>query len=264
MEQATIESISFLTRSGTRVRLLERLLDEGPATQRDLRTDLDTSRSTVARALNDFEDRGWVRNSGDGYRLTPVGQQVIEATRSLADTVEAAEDLAPFLRWFPTEEFDLDVAALSDATVVTPTDGDPYTPARTQTELLLDADRFRGVFPSIDLEGSKLVHDQITSGGLEAEIIVSPSVKETITSGEFAPLFREKLATGRMTVLEMSSEPPFYLGVADDETVQIGVEDDEGFPRALLEATDERVREWAERVYDEYRAEATSLSAEAF
>lgn len=264
MEQATIESISFLTRSGTRVRLLERLLDEGAASQRDLRTDLDTSRSTVARALNDFEDRGWVRNSGDIYRLTPVGQQVIEATRNLADTVEAAEDLAPFLRWFPTEEFDLDVTALSDARVVTPADGDPYTPARAQIERIREAEQFHGVFPSIDIEGSKLAHDQITSGALEAELIVSPSVKAAITSGEFAPLFREKLETGRMTVLEMSSDPPFFLGIADGETVQIGVEDDEGFPRALLEATDERVREWAERVYEGYRADSTPLSVDAF
>ncbi|MFT4884674.1 MAG: putative transcriptional regulator [Natronomonas sp.] len=264
METATIDSISFLTRSETRVRLLEQLLEEGAATQRDLRVELDTSRSTVTRALNAFQDRGWVRNQEDAYRLTPVGQQVIEATRRFAETVEAAEGLAPFLRWFPTEEFDLDITSLSTATVVTPTDGDPYTPARTQTELLREADRFRGLFPSIDLEGSKLVHDQITSGALEAEIIVSPSVEETITAGKFVPLFREKLETGRLTVLGGDSDIPFYLGIADGETVQIGVEDDEGFPRALLEATDERVREWAERVYEDYRDRATPLSVEAF
>jgi predicted transcriptional regulator len=264
MEQATIDSISFLTRSEARVRLLERLLDEGPATQRDLRVDLDTSRSTVTRALGAFEDRGWVQNSGDTYRLTPVGQQVIEATRNLAETVEAAEELAPFLRWFPTEEFDLDVTALSDARVVTPSEGDPYTPARAQVERIRDADRFCAVFPSVDIEGTRLAHEQITNDALEAELIVSPSVKETITSGEFAPLFREQLATGRMTVLEMPSEPPFFLGIADGDTVQIGVEDDEGFPRALLEATDERVREWAEDLYETYRAEATVLPVEAF
>ncbi|MEF8806484.1 helix-turn-helix transcriptional regulator [Natronomonas sp.] len=264
MEQATIDSISFLTRSETRVRLLERLREEGPATQRELRDDLDTSRSTVARALTAFQDRGWVRNTEDTYRLSPVGQQVIEATRRFAETVEAAESLAPFLRWFPTEQFDLDTAALSAATVVTPSEGDPYTPARTQTELLREAKRFRGLFPSIDLEGSKLVHDQITSGVLEAEIVVSPSVEETITAGEFAPLFREKLETGRLTVLEANDEPPFYLGIADGEIVQIGVEDDEGFPRALLEVTDERVREWAESAYEEYLEGATPLTVEAF
>jgi predicted transcriptional regulator len=264
MEQATIDSISFLTRSETRVRLLEQLLEGGPATQRELRVDLDTSRSTVARALTAFQERGWVRNTENSYRLTPVGQQVIEAARRFAETVEAAESLAPFLRWFPTEQFDLDTAALSAATVVTPSEGDPYTPARTQTELLRKAERFRGLFPSIDLEGSKLVHDQITSGVLEAEIVVSPSVEETITAGEFAPLFREKLETGRLAVHGAGTDLPFYLGIADGEVVQIGVEDDEGFPRALLEATDERVREWAERVYEKYRTETTPLPIEAF
>jgi predicted transcriptional regulator len=263
MDQATIDSISFLTRSETRVRLLERLLEEGPSTQRELRTALETSRSTVARALGAFEDRGWVRNSGNAYRLTPVGQQVIEAARGFAETVEAAERLAPFLRWFPTEAFDLDIAALASATVVTPSEGDPYTPSRTQTELLREADRFRGLFPSIDLEGSKLVHEQITSGALEAEIVVSPPVEATITAGEFAPLFREKLETGRLTVLRAADKPPFYLGIAS-EAIQIGVEDDEGFPRALLEATDERVREWAESTYADYREKATRLSVEAF
>lgn len=264
MDEASIEQISFLTRSVPRVRLLGELLDDGPLPQRELAERLETSRSTVARSLNDFEQRDWVTHEDGVYRLTPVGERIIDELLGLVETVNAVEGLSPFLRWFPTGAFDLDITALADATVVTPSEGDPYAPARTQTKLLRATGDFRGIFPSIDLEGSKFVHEQITNGRLEAEIVVSPSVEETITGGEFARLFREKLETGRLTVLSTDVEPPFYLGIADDETVQIGVEDGEGFPRALLEVDDERVLEWASGVYKRYGDRAEVLPVEAF
>lgn len=64
---------------------------------------------------------------------------------------------------------------------------------------------------------------------LEAEIVISPSVEQTISSGDFASLFRETMQTSRLTVHVADSELPFYLGLADDRTVQLAVEDDEGF-----------------------------------
>jgi len=47
-----------------------------------------------------------------------------------------------------------------------------------------------------------------------------------------------------------------YLGIADGTTVQIGVEDDDGIPRALLETTNESVRAWAESMFSKYTASA--------
>jgi hypothetical protein len=65
-------------------------------------------------------------------------------------------------------------------------------------------------------------------------------------------------------MLVSPTELPFYLGLTDDGCVQIGVEDDDGLPRSLLETTDGDVMEWAESVYRKYRAEAEPKSIAAF
>lgn len=263
-EMGAIETISFIVRSESRVRILERLLHAGSATQRELRTELDASRSTVARSLSAFEEYGWVEHDAGSYRLTPIGSHIIEGVLELVETVRTTDELASFAAWFPFSEFELDIEQLQDVEITSHTDGDPYAPGRAQTEFLRTAGRFRGFLSSIDLEGTKLVHEQIVNEELDAEIVVSPDVERTIETGEFAPLFREQIETGRLTVLVADGNLPFYLGVAADCSVQIGVEDDDGFPRALLESSDGSVSEWAKHVYREYRASARTKPIEEF
>jgi len=52
---------------------------------------------------------------------------------------------------------------------------------------------------------------------------------------------------------------PFFPGLYDDR-VQVGVGDDEGSSRALVESRDEAVREWAEDTYAAYRTAAKRLA----
>ena len=256
--ETAFEQMQFLMRGKSRVRIMECLSGSKSATQRDLRTRLDVSRTTVARSLRSLEDRGWVENVEDGaYRLTRVGAVIIAEFSGMLDTVQTVEELSEFLRWFPVDEFAPDFLNLSDAEVITSSEGDPYAPAREQTDILRSADRLRIILPAVDLEGTKTLAGQVTEGGLEVETIVSPDVATTIESGKFASLLKEPLTTERATIFTAEYELPFYLGVADDDRVQIGVEDDEGFPRALLETTDEDVREWADGLYRDYRDQAT-------
>jgi predicted transcriptional regulator len=262
-ESGPLETVSFLARSAARVRCLEHLLETETATQRELREALDTSRSTAARTTSALQERNLVEKYAGTYRLTPVGEVVVQELLGLLDTVRTTEELSAFLRWFPLSEQDVGVQQLRQATVTTRTQGDPYAPARTQTALLDATRQFRGILPSIDLEGTRLVHGRVMDGELEAEVVVSPDVERTVRSGEFAELFRESMETGRQTVLVAEDAPSFYLGLGED-AVQVGVEDDDGFPRALLESDDPDVRAWAEDCYRDVRESARQLTAEAF
>ncbi|WP_123534590.1 helix-turn-helix transcriptional regulator [Halosimplex salinum] len=258
-----VDQIAFLARSKARVHVLEQLRDHGPATQRDLRDRLDASRSTVTRSLTALEDRGWIERDDRSYRLSPKGEVVTDEFLSLRDSVRAVDELSPFLQWFPYAEFPLDLSALREADITSAASPDPYAPARKQTELIETEDSFRGFLPSLDIEGTRVVHEQIVNGGFEAEVVVPESVERTIASGEYAELFGEQLATGRLTVFVLDDDVPFYLGLAGD-TVQIGVEDDEGFPRALLETTAESIREWATDVYESHRERSRVKPADDF
>jgi predicted transcriptional regulator len=263
-ESTAIEQISFLTRSEPRVRILTHLLEAEPTSQREFRSAVETSRSTVTRALSALEEQDWIVQNGDRYRLTPSGRLIAEGLTDLVDTVQATDDLSTFIRWFPLADYDVDIDQLREAEVTASTDPDPYAPSRKHAAALRDATSFRMLLPSIDLQLVESTDTRVRGGDLELELVVSPEVEATIQSGEFADVLRGQIASGNLTVLVTDDPVPFYVGLSGDGDVQIGVEDDQGFPRALLETDDEVLRTWAGSVYDEHRAAARRKPAAEF
>ena len=258
------EQVLYLARANSRVQVVEQLVESGTATQQELRTHLDASRTTVSRALQSLSERNWVERRDTGYRLTTLGRVVANEFTGMLNRIGAAEDIAEFLKWFPADVDAPDFLAASDIEVTTPTDADPYAPARKQTEILQTADRLRVLLPAIDRDSTETITEQVTGRGLAVETVLSPSVESTAESADFAPLMREKIETGRSLVLVAQESPPFYLGLADDGRVQVGLADDEGVPRALLETDDDRIRAWADGVYEDYREPARIKPASEF
>lgn len=262
--QDEFDQIPYLTGSRSRVELLGYLVESGPATRREIREHLETSQTTVNRTVETMLDRNWILERDGEFEPTPLGTLVSSTFQDWLTSMRSADALAPFLRWFPDDEFDLDISRLVGAEVVPYIASDPYVPARRQTELLREIDRFRGFLPSTDLEGTRVIHERITSGGLEATVVVSRGVGEVIRTDDYRTLYADMMQTGRLTVRVFPGELPFYLGLTRDELVQVGVEDDAGIPRALVDTTDEAVRDWAESVYDEYVEDARGLGGDDF
>jgi predicted transcriptional regulator len=154
----------------------------------------------------------------------------------------------------------VDPAWLEDGELTVATDGDPYAPALRQTETVRQASRFRGLLPSIELEGAKLVHERVVDGDMEATVVLSAAAAETVRSDPFAELFREKLATGRLEVYAYEGEVPMYLGLADDDRVELGCENEQGIPQALLQSNDDRLREWGEERFGAYVRNSKKLT----
>lgn len=263
-ESGAIEHISFLTRSESRVGVLTHLLTDGPTTQRAFRDELSSSRSTVTRALSALEDRGWVTRTGDAYRLTPQGHIVADGLDGLVDLVQATDELSTFIRWFPYGEYDIDIELFRGAEIITSSDPDPYAPSRKHAAAVQRASEFDMLLPSIDLQVARTVEEPVVTGDLKVELLVSSGMEETIATGDFADTLGTQIAAGGMTVLVADEPAPFYIGLSDDGTVQVGVEDDEGFPRALVESTNGDLRAWAESVYDSIRESAREKPVEEF
>ncbi|WP_255152457.1 helix-turn-helix transcriptional regulator [Halorarius halobius] len=258
------EQVLFLARAESRVRIMDALAEAESVTNRQLRDRLDASRTTVSRALRSLAERGWVEKSDGAYRLTRAGQHVATAFDRLLDTVDRVDELAEFLRWFPSDVESPDFLAASDVTVTYSTDADPYAPARKQTGILHTAGRLRILLPAIDRESTGTLVEQVTEHGLDVETVVPPAVESTMESDEFAPLMRKTVQTGRSSVWVADEDVPFYLGIPDEGAVQVGLADGDGLPRALLETTDDRVRTWAERLYAEFRNRADPKPADEF
>lgn len=263
-ESGAISTLSFLTRSEPRTRILLQLLSSEPLSRRQFRDRLSVSRSTITRALATLEERDLVAHDGKGYHLTPSGTIVAETIADAVDTLQVTDDLSTFLKWFPYSEYDVDLDDLRAAEITVATDVDPYAPSRKHAESLRGFDQFRMLLPSIDLQLVRGSDDRLKNGDLELELLVSPEMEETISTGEFASVLREQIESGSMTVLVSTESVPFYLGLSGSGTVQVGVEDDEGFPRAVLETDAEALQSWCETVYQQFRADARLKPAEEF
>jgi len=263
-DDSPIEQIAFLARSAPRVHALEHLLSSGPTTRREFRNELAASRSTVTRTLAQLEERGWLSESEGTYRLTLSGQLITEQFLSLTQAIQTTEELSPFLNWFPYTEFDLDLDLLTDAEITASTPADPYAPGKCQTEFIETHSQFRGLLPSIEIDSVRAVHERIMTGEFESELVVSDVVGERITTGEFARLFQEQLETGQVAIHVVDGGLPFFLGRCEDSSVQLGVEDDEGFPRALLETENDALAAWADSVYETYLSRADRMPVGAF
>ena len=249
------EQILFLARAESRVQTVKHLFKSGPATQRTLRTELDASRTTVSRSLQSLAEKGWVEESQNEYRLTRAGRVIAQEFTGMLDTVEAAGELEEFYRWFPADLDSPDFFA-ADVAVTYSTDAAPYAAAEKQSKILHTADRLRILLPATDLDSTRTITEQVTERGLDVETVVSPDVGALFESDEFKSLVMEMEESGFSRFYVSQDELPFYLGLADDGRVQIGLADDEGIPRALLETTDETIRNWATEIYESYRSDA--------
>lgn len=256
-EFATIFDVfDFLTRSENRVRLLDLLSERGRCRRRECEESLGISRTTVQRNLDALVGRGLVTESTDGYELTAYGQHLQRAFTEFGESVATIERLQPFLQWVSTDEFGVDVRDLERADVTTSTQTNPYAPLNRQVQALGTADQFRICTDVVGRDAFEQACQRVLDHGSRGELVLTTGAFETIqTDSSYRELFEAVRDVERFWIAVYDGEIPFSIGLIDG-IVQIGVEDAERIPQALLESDTEQLREWARTRYREYRTEA--------
>lgn len=249
--------IEMLETALGRFSFMECLGDE-PKDKRTLVADLNCSRSTVNRGIRELESLDLVEYVDGSYRLSSLGELVAADFADMAETIELQLQFQPFLKWMPEDTFDLDLEHLEDAELLLPEVGDPYAMINRHVAVLGRADSIQCVLPLVGLHAYKAAHKQIIENGARAEAVVAPEAADTLRSDpEYVKLTEEMAATGRYDLHQYDGDIPYFVGLLDD-TVQIGV-DEAGEPRALVETTNSKVRNWAETTFEEYKQRAEPL-----
>lgn len=257
-----VDVVNFLTQSPVRVAVLQRLRETDRLTKTELREEADASRVTVQRNLDALEERELIRSRVHEYEIRPLGELVAEELDATMETMAFVERIRPFCRWFPDDEleFEFDLQALADATVVVSDSTDPYAPVNRHIEAIERADRFRCLLPAIGLPALTAAHERVVEHDQRQEIICSPALESTVRSEpEYRDLVADITSHDDCTMRVADSELTYYLGLFE-EVVQIGVEDDDGIPRALVETDAGEIREWATRTYEFYRERSEPLT----
>lgn len=205
-------------------------------------------------------ERGWVRETADGYTLTTSGYQLITRFDEFAESVRTIDRFQSFLQRVSPQEFPVDVRHLDDAEITVASTNDPYAPVERQAQLFQTADEFR---LCTDLLGRSLferICRRAASRECEGELILTAGALETFRSEPaYAELYADLTETDRVQVYEYPGQFPYALGIADD-AIQISVEDEQHHLHALLETDSPRLRTWAEQRYAAHKQQATSVA----
>jgi predicted transcriptional regulator len=234
-------------RVAKRARLLE-ALRSGPKTSTDLEGTLESSRSTVHRALTEFAEAGLVRRTDDGYELTTYGESVTAEVTTYRDRVGTAERLRPFLAAVEPTDVDLPLEALADAEVVSSGGRRAHLPLKRVVDRIEAASSLK-LFSSV---ASPLYLDALcrkVQEGAAVEAVFDAGVVEILFS-DHREQIREAVQTGRFEVL-VEDACPYELFVFDGGRLGLAAHDRDGVGRAYVESAAADAVSWG---LDRYRS----------
>lgn len=262
--EQSLEPIAYLTRSPSRIRILD-ALDNGVRTRDELVDTTDVSRFTVSRTLAEFEDRGWTSRSATGYSLTGEGSFVICEVRSLLSNVDVAAKLDGTLEWLQTDELDVDIARFRDANVYTPSKTDHTAHIRVAADAVRNADRVRGVVTGVSHEMFEAVWEAAVHGSLDlAGVLHSRTIEAIHSDGELSKRVRELIREGGADIYEYKDGNQLVMLNICDETVYLCGHDEDGPAPGTIETEDAAVHSWATSYFDTVRAQSTRLDPAFF
>jgi predicted transcriptional regulator len=256
--EETLAEIEFLALSPNRVTVLERLAADAH-TRSELAEVTGASQATLGRILGDFEERNWVTRVAGGYEATATGRLVAEGFRDMLGVVETERQLRDIVDYLPTEAMRFDLRALSDATIVTPSETRPNAPLQRLLSLLRDGESVTAFSHAFNDQSLAVVADRLAD--IEFQAVLTRAAVDSLTADEG---LRAQLGTvvdsESATVRVYEAEIPLAVTVVD-EVVNILVRDDRGVVQASVDTDHPEVREWAYRRFEHYRVNSDPLSA---
>jgi len=241
-----------------RTGVLRRLL-AGPAHPRDLVDELDVSRSTVNRAVNDLQATGLVERTDDGYVATMAGRFAIERLErfreALGDFVAVEAALTPLPVDTPLAD-----AVVVGAEAVLATEPMPYRPLERVHAQLVETTEYRALVPVLDdPRHVRLLYEHVVTADNPATIVVSESVFETLRE-EFPRRIAAMAERDGFRIRVAGDLPPFTLAWFDDDsgiTVAVVVFTDSGAVHGVLVNDAEDAVAWVDERIETIAASAS-------
>lgn len=237
--------------------LLGRLAD-GPATKRDLRDDLEVSRSTIYKAVRELEGRGLVEQDEGSVRLTLSGRLLVSRYREFEASVSAVQRQQSLLAALPADA-PLSPALLDGADSVLAEPVAPDRPLNYLEDVIREADQVVGFAPVALQRYVELFHQQLAGGGLTADVVFERAVLDRIRD-DYGDRLREGLETDRYTFRATDADLPFGLVVAEEtRQVAVAVYGENGDAKGVIANDTPAALDWGLDVFERYREEAAKI-----
>lgn len=224
------------------------LLADTPRDQRDLRDELDVSRSTVYKAVQELTDIGLVTERDGAYALTGFGRLAwqrhdeyiarlsrLHAGRRLLETL-------PEDRPFPPSLFER-------GRIIVPGRHAPERPLDRLTDVGARTEHLRVVSPSGMPRFLAALHANVDAGEQTATIVVEADALSRLRT-EY-DRFEAVAAVDGLELRRIDGELPFAIVLFDDDEIGLfGY--DTGVLIGAVFAADEDALAWGERAFDRF------------
>ncbi|MFB6197327.1 MAG: hypothetical protein ABEI52_03520, partial [Halobacteriaceae archaeon] len=150
--------------------------------KRDLLEELDVSRSTIDRAIDELSSDHLVRRTDDGFVATEAGRlaldrydEYVEESASIHEASDLLANLSP--------RSEISVQPLVEANIHRAEDPAPYRPLEHLHDAIDSATRYRALLPALDdPRHLRLLYEHVIVEEHPATLIVSSALQRTLRS----------------------------------------------------------------------------------
>lgn len=228
-----VDTLQFLAGSPHRVAVLRSLNDGAERSRVDLFSEIEASRRTVKRTLEEFDERGWILETDDGLSLTVGGAFVLDAYENFIDRANLVADLRPFVSLVTKEDCYAGPAAFEGARVIEMDAAFPYAPVEYFLDRYREAtERAHIVLTYVSVGILERIGSAVSDRDLDLTVVIDESVRKAIeTTPEYYDLFEEH--AGDVDLYALDEGSPFWCAIIDEHAL-LTVTDDDGLPSVLL------------------------------
>lgn len=227
-------------------------------TKPTLVAELETSRSTIDRAIEGLLEHDLVERRGSEYVATYAGREAYRAYEQFLTRLDSLDAVQPVIRELPGD-VDIPPAVFEGANVRQSLPEAPERPVEETLDTVLGSVTFRGTAPAI-LSRYLEVFDDLVESGTELELVLTEAVRDSLT--ELYPDGAAALKSNDdITCLVTGESLPYAVWVADRPDGQVSgliVYSDTGLVGIVSNDTD-AMNEWATAEYERIRRDATPL-----
>lgn len=231
-----------------------RALRSDPKERYVLVDELDASKSTVYKAVDQLQERGLIASTSAGLRPTLFGIAALERYDELARTAAIGELLAEL----PPDTIDPEAIVGAEAVVPDRQSVDRHL-ARLQ-RLFREADTIRGFSPAVSPELSATVEERTVEDGLAGELVLPTAIFRHLHGRDAAGL-EATVAAPEISFYRTDEEPRISLFIAetaDGTEVWVGL-GEEGRATGLLVNDTLASRRWATAEFERLKRGATPV-----
>lgn len=259
------DDIGYIVNSEGQINVLQAIRDQScTAPKHELESEVEVSRSTIDRAIDNLAERNWIEETSRGqYEITTVGASILDRYEEFVDTIVGAQTKTKLINQLGKHVEPPSIDVFSEAEAEEYPTSDPMKgwnraadEASNQIEEGLEV--YQGMNPIVSAHGNEIGRELLDAAD-EAELIIDEEVLETSKKSYNSEL-DEGLAADNFEIYVSREKVPVTLAMYNEERVELSVHDEQGHPIGGIRGTNGDLACWAKDLYEQYRAQSYPLS----